>query len=108
MKIGVVGAGAIGCWVGGRLASAKEDVVFVGRERTKRDLEENGLSVLDPAGGGEPVSIAKGDVRVVLVPKDVADRDVIPVCVKSAQTEEVAKDLARVLAGRSVLVASMQ
>jgi 2-dehydropantoate 2-reductase len=108
MKIGVVGAGAIGCWVGGRLAAAKEDVVFVGRERTKRDLEENGLSVLDPAGGGEPVRVAKEDVRIVLDPKDVADRDVILVCVKSAQTEEVAKDTARVLEGKRVLFASMQ
>ena len=108
MKIGVVGAGAIGCWVGGRLAAAKEDVVFVGRERTKRDLETNGLTVLDPAGGGEPAKIAKDEVRVTCDAKEVADRDVVLVCVKSAQTEEVAKDLARVLEGKRVLVASMQ
>jgi 2-dehydropantoate 2-reductase len=108
MKIGVVGAGAIGCWVGGRLAAAKEDVVFVGRERTKRDLETNGLVVLDPAGGTPPATVAKEDVRIVLEPAELADRDVILVCVKSAQTEEVAKDLARVLEGKRVLVASMQ
>lgn len=108
MKIGVVGAGAIGCWVGGRLAAAKEDVVFVGRERTKRDLETNGLTVLDPAGGGEPRTIAKEDVRIVVDSKEIKDCDVVLVCVKSAQTEEVAKDLAKVLAGKRVLIASMQ
>jgi 2-dehydropantoate 2-reductase len=108
MKIGVVGAGAIGCWVGGRLAAGKEDVLFVGRGRTKRDLEANGLTVLDPAGGGAPVAIAKEDVRIVLDPQEARDRDVILVCVKSAQTEEVAKDLARVLDGKRALVASMQ
>jgi 2-dehydropantoate 2-reductase len=108
MKIGVVGAGAIGCWVGGRLAAADEDVVFLGRERTKRDLEEHGLTVLDPAGGGEPMRVAKDRVRVVLDAKDIVDRDVILVCVKSAQTEEVAEDLARVTGGKRVLVASMQ
>lgn len=107
MKIGVVGAGAIGCWVGGRLAP-NEDVVFVGRERVKRDLETNGLTVIDSAGGTPTVKVAAKDVRVVVDPEDVADRDVILVAVKSAQTEEVAKDLARVLCDRRVLVASMQ
>lgn len=108
MKIGVVGAGAIGCWVGGRLAAANEDVVFLGRERTKHDLEENGLTLLDPAAGGAPVKIAETDVRVVLDPKELAGRDVVLVCVKSAQTADVAKDLARVFEGERVLVASMQ
>lgn len=109
MKIGVVGAGAIGCWVGGRLAAAaKADVVFLGRERTKRDLDANGLVVLDPAGGGATEKVAKDDVRVVVNPDELADCDVVLVCVKSAQTEEVAKDLARVFEGKRVLVASMQ
>ena len=39
MRIGVMGAGSIGCYVGGRLLSRGHDVIFIGRERVKAELE---------------------------------------------------------------------
>lgn len=32
LKIGMLGAGAIGCWLGGELSAAGYDVVLVGRD----------------------------------------------------------------------------
>ncbi|QCI65607.1 2-dehydropantoate 2-reductase [Phreatobacter stygius] len=46
----IVGAGAIGCHVGGRLAAAGEQVVFVARRRIADALEGHGLVVSDLDG----------------------------------------------------------
>ena len=44
MKVAVFGAGSIGCWVGGRLASGGADVTLVGRARVIDELA-SGLTV---------------------------------------------------------------
>ena len=44
----VMGAGAIGCYVGGKLALAGIDVHFVGRPQRLRVLRERGLTVSEP------------------------------------------------------------
>ncbi|WP_368855832.1 2-dehydropantoate 2-reductase N-terminal domain-containing protein, partial [Klebsiella pneumoniae] len=46
----VVGAGAIGCHIGGRLAAAGNAVVFVARPRIAAALESHGLVVSDLDG----------------------------------------------------------
>lgn len=46
----VVGAGAVGCHIGGRLAEAGERVVFVARPRTAAPLRAHGLIVSDLDG----------------------------------------------------------
>lgn len=50
MNIIVVGAGAIGCYMGGRLAAAGERVTLVGRPRTTEPLALSGLTVTDMQG----------------------------------------------------------
>jgi 2-dehydropantoate 2-reductase len=50
MNIIVLGAGAIGCYVGGRLAAAGEKVTLVGRPRTTEPLALSGLTVTDLQG----------------------------------------------------------
>jgi 2-dehydropantoate 2-reductase len=108
LKIGIMGAGAIGCYVGGRLAAAGGDVVFVDRARVKAELEASGLTLADLAGSAAPtVSVAPSAVRVATDAASLADRDVVLVCVKSAQTAEAGAELARVLPG-AALVVSMQ
>ena len=106
LRIGIMGAGAIGCYVGGCLAAAGSDVIFVGRERLKTELEVSGLTVAGLHGE-----------RARTVPKDklvfatdlsaLADRDIVLVCVKSAQSEEAAEQLAAVLSPKTIVV-SMQ
>lgn len=106
MKVGVLGAGAIGCYVGGKLAAKGDDVVLVGRAKLATELEEHGL-VVEEIGGAREM-IAKDKYTVTTTSDALVDRDVILVCVKSAQSAEVAKDLARVGIKKGAYVISMQ
>jgi 2-dehydropantoate 2-reductase len=101
-----MGAGAIGCYVGGCLASAGEDVVFVGRERLKNELEASGL-VLSDLDGGAGRLVAKSQIVFATELSALRDCDVVLCCVKSAQTSEAAEQLAAVLPP-SAIVVSMQ
>jgi 2-dehydropantoate 2-reductase len=102
MKLGVMGAGSIGCWVGGRLAVAGNDVVLVGRPRVRDELAANDLVTVDLAG--ESVRVAKEDVNVTTEASSLADRDVVLVAVKSAQTAEVGDTLAAIVPRRAIVV----
>ncbi|MEO7097251.1 MAG: 2-dehydropantoate 2-reductase [Polyangiales bacterium] len=104
-KVGVMGAGAIGCWVGGRLAASSRDVVFVGRPRVREELAQHDLVTLDLAGAAERA--AKEQVVVATDAAVLADRDVVLVAVKSAQTAETADTLSSLL-HPGALVVSLQ
>ena len=56
MTVLVMGAGAVGCWVGGRLAAAGVPVHFVGRPRVLDALRGQGLTLTDLDGGRVAVS----------------------------------------------------
>lgn len=47
----IIGAGAIGCHVGGRLAAAGADVVLLARGDRRRVLADHGLAICDLDGG---------------------------------------------------------
>ena len=47
MNIIVVGAGAIGCYVAGRLAAEGEHITLVGRARTVEPIALSGLTITD-------------------------------------------------------------
>jgi len=99
MKIAVFGAGAIGCWVGGRLAAGGADVTLIGRPRVMSELAE-GL-VLSELGG------KTWKVAPTLATEAAAARDaeVVLVTVKSAQTDEAGRALANIGTG---VVVSLQ
>lgn len=100
-RIAVFGAGAIGCWVGGRLAHGGADVTLIGRAR-----------VMDELAGGLHVSDLDGDEAVVH-PRATTDAavaagcDAVLVTVKSAQTAEAGATLASYLPD-GALVISLQ
>ncbi len=88
MKLAVFGAGAIGCWVGGRLAAGGADVTLIGRPR-----------VLDELRDGLKLSDLDGTVWTVhpKLATDVAaarEADIVLVTVKSAATANAARELA--------------
>ncbi len=95
MRIGVLGAGAIGCYVGGRLAASGVDVELVGRRPMR------GLVTIDLDG-----TTKSADARVGTDPNALATCDVVLVCVKSAQTAEAAETLATVAFAATIV--SMQ
>lgn len=44
-RICIYGAGAIGCYLGGRLAAAGDEVGFVGRTGIGEELRQHGLTL---------------------------------------------------------------
>lgn len=102
LKIGVMGAGAVGCYIGGRLAAAGADVLLVGRSRIEREIKDNGLTVVDLDGVTRSVSGA--NLVFDTDPAGLADREVVLCCVKSGATEETAERLAKVLSPDAIVV----
>lgn len=101
-----MGAGAIGCYVGGCLAAEGKSVVFVGRERAKKELEETGLVLADLRGNAGRV-VPKERIVFETEASALAACNIVLVCVKSAQTDDAAAKLASVLRPDTVVV-SMQ
>lgn len=97
-----MGAGAIGCYVGGLLAARGVDVVLVGRPRLRDTIATCGLSIEDLDGRGR--SIPKGEVRYGESPEALADREVVLVCVKSAATTEAGKTLDAIVPQTATIV----
>jgi 2-dehydropantoate 2-reductase len=106
LRIGIVGAGAIGCFVGGKLVRAGGcEVVFVGRPRLRDEIAAHGLTVQDLGGAAEHLPAAQ--IRFDTDLAAVAACDAILCCVKSGQTRETARALAAVIRPDAI-VASLQ
>lgn len=102
-RIGVFGAGSIGCYVGGRLLAARAaEVVFVGRARLRDELVRTGLAVQDFDGPRAVVEPAR--VRFETDAGALAGCEVVLCCVKSQHTEEAGRALAAVLAPGATVV----
>lgn len=100
-----MGAGAIGCYLGGRLQAAGAQVHFVGRPRVLGSLRTQGLSLSDLDGWHARLPAA-ALVLHAEVPRQLAPALVL-LTVKSGATAEAAAELAaRLPAGTSVV--SMQ
>ena len=106
LRVGVMGAGAIGCYVGGRLAARGCDVVLVGRDRLKADIDASGLTV-EGLDGANTLTAPRERYTFTTDPATLAACDIVLVCVKSGQTQEAAVALAPVLPA-SVIVISLQ
>ncbi len=89
----VMGAGSVGCYVGGRLLAAGADVHFVGRPRVLQALRQHGLTVTDLEGGRG--TAAAGSLHLhESVP---ARASLVLLCVKSGGTALAAAELAAAL-----------
>jgi len=118
MRVVVLGAGAIGAFVGVRVAVGGKDVddlqvVLIGRQRLVDDVRANGDAIRTrPLSYAEDARLVEGTrLRITTDMQQAADADVVLVAVKSGQTEQVAHELARVLAGnggKSVTIVSLQ
>jgi 2-dehydropantoate 2-reductase len=101
----VMGAGAIGCWLGGCLQSAGVPVVFVGRPRVLGGLRAHGLTLTDLDGRDAHIAATALDLHE-RVPEGLAPSLVL-LAVKSGATTEAAALLAAALPA-STPVVSMQ
>lgn len=105
-----MGAGAIGCFVGGCLAAAGADVVFMARPRVRQVLAREGLTLTDVFGRRHQLPAAALHLAEVAEVLQAPTRPPLPVpslvllAVKSGATAEAASSLAQVLpAGTPVL-----
>lgn len=80
LRVAILGAGAIGCYVGGRWLAAGLDVRFIGRERVAREISEHGMTLSDHAG--RSWRHRAGDVRFETTGEALADADLIVLAVK--------------------------
>jgi len=102
LHIGIMGAGAIGCFVGGRLASANAArVTFVGRSSLGDLVAEHGLTL---RGFDGERRVPPTSVRFATDPRALAACDVVLVCVKSGATPEAAAALSKALEPGTVVV----
>ena len=100
-RVAVIGAGAVGCYYGGLLARAGLPVTLIGRPAGVQAIRKNGLSI--HTAGQQLSANVSADDRL-----DVArEANLILVCVKSADTAQLARDLAPLLAP-GALVMSLQ
>ncbi len=104
-SIAVLGAGAIGCFVGGMLRAAGHEVVFIGRQKVVDALQNHGLTLLEM--GRVSRSVEPQDLRATADSAAMADCDLILVCVKSRDTEAAARDVAD-HAPRTAMIVSLQ
>lgn len=106
MKIYIYGAGSIGCYLGGRLVAAGNDVTFITRPRIHAELSQFGLVLTDYLG--KKIKLAPHQLKLTTDPAQVVDADVIFICVKSAATEQVAHELKEYLGTKTPLIISFQ
>ena len=89
MKIAVVGAGAIGGYVGGWLAAAGEEVTFIARGANLQAIRSDGMRVI-----GEDGNEVVARPRVYERTSDAGQQDFVILAVKAHQVAAVAESLA--------------
>ena len=90
----VLGAGAIGCYVGGRLAAHGQSVCLVGRPYALEPIALRGLHVTDLDGFDRTVPVSALPLAHTLADAAPGADSVILLCVKSGATESAARELA--------------
>ncbi|ROZ61665.1 2-dehydropantoate 2-reductase [Ramlibacter sp. WS9] len=103
MKIAIIGAGAIGGYVGVKLALAGEDVTFIVRGANLEAIRSNGMKLI-MHDGTEHVT---KDVKATNDYAQAGPQDVVILAMKAHQVEAVAKDLPK-LFGPETTVVTMQ
>jgi len=89
-RVAVLGAGSVGCFIGGAWKVAGLPVTFIGRPRIARDIHEHGLTVSDYSGWSAHLQ----NVDFACVPAPLGDAEIILVTVKSGATAEAAREIA--------------
>lgn len=100
-KVCIYGAGAIGGWIGVRLAQAGCDVGVVARGATLEALKANGLR-LQVAG-----ETLKAGVRASASPADLGVQDLVVVAVKAPAMGDVARAIRPLLGPDTVVLTAM-
>ncbi len=99
MRIAFIGAGAVGGLLGGMLARANHDVLFLARGAHLEALRRDGLRVETPLG-----DFHLQDPRATESTAEIGPVDVVAVAVKAWQVPEVAPHIRPLLGERTMVV----
>ncbi|WP_292303622.1 ketopantoate reductase family protein [Mesorhizobium sp.] len=99
MRIAMMGAGAIGGYIGARLVEAGGDVSFVARGAHLQAMRQNGLRIKSPAG-----DVLLRDVSASDAPADIGPVDLVIFAVKLYDCETAAAALGPLIAGNTRVV----
>lgn len=91
-KIVILGAGSVGCFIGGAWHAAGCDVAFIGHEAIAADIKHHGMALSDLEGWKR--RFAAEDISYSTKPAALAKADIIALCVKNPATEAAARQIA--------------
>ncbi len=102
MKIAIVGAGAIGGYLGAKLALAGEDVTFIARNKNLAAIRANGFRLILEDGSEQHARTA----RAVQQMTGAGPQDAVLLTVKAHQVRDLLPEL-RALFGPQTMVVTM-
>ncbi|MBX3627360.1 MAG: 2-dehydropantoate 2-reductase [Rhizobacter sp.] len=102
MKIAIVGAGAIGGYLGAKLSLAGEDVTFIARNKNLAAINANGFRLITEDGSEQHAM----QVRAVQAMADAGPQDAVLLTVKAHQVKDLLPEL-RALFGPETMVVTM-
>ena len=100
--ITVMGAGSVGCFVGGAWLEAGCAISFLGRPRMAAEVAEHGIALSDQLGWR--ATIAPERIAFSVDPGILAEAGIIALCVKSTGTEAAAAEIARYAAPGTTVI----
>src|SRR6201996_6974499 len=100
MKIAIIGVGAIGGYVGLRLALSGEEVTFIARGATLAALRAQGLKLVNADGREEHAPT----VRATDNYGEAGPQDLVILAMKAHQVDAVAGELSKLLGPDTVIV----
>jgi 2-dehydropantoate 2-reductase len=100
MKIAIIGAGAIGGYVGVKLALAGEDVTFIVRGANLDAISKNGVKLIMDDGTEHVAS----NVKATNDYDKAGKQDIIVLAMKAHQLEAIADDLHKLIGPETVIV----
>jgi 2-dehydropantoate 2-reductase len=101
MKIAIIGAGAIGGWMGVKLANVGHDVSVLARGETLNVLRANGLTLI--TGEAHINASVKATDNAV----DIGAVDLVVIAVKAPSLASVAASIAPLLSSQTIVVTAM-
>ncbi len=100
MRFAIVGAGAIGGYLGARLALAGEDVTFIARNRNLEAINARGFRLIEEDGSERHAST----VRAVQRMADAGPQDAVLLTLKAHQVRDVLPELRALFGPQTMLV----
>lgn len=98
MKLCIIGAGAMGCHIGGLVQRGGHDVTYIARGRQLEALQQKGLTLITEGDRW------RDNVRAVATPQEVGSVDAIIICTKAYQLPQVAEMVPPLLGPDTIVV----